>query len=394
MNNKSADSRYFGTVVPFSWYRGCTSAATAHFNEMARERCNAVRIDVSEEDLVLRIQEVAAVVQLAAAARLKAIIGLCGFGGVLGQGSLSQADAERSLFLRDHPSSMKVDGCGLSCAGQVCSRNPEFIDYVCALCCVVGCMQHVGGISAVHPRFSACFCALCSGGHASLSAGGDESSADRSRFRYQRRMTVLPDENEEEAGLLPSSAIATLHLLQAMFLSFRAAPSLAKSASAASVFGASLMRGSQADAASHAFRVIELSPHPSVTQPAADALLGSVPAATHIVLALPHTVVQHKQQQTSGPLGSENKLPTRKYEVHPRPAEPAAEACGKQDDALGGGESRLACCWDALAVVVESSVKCLRAFWCFFFCQHLFGSGCRNAEMPQVAGQRCGQGGH
>jgi hypothetical protein len=63
MNGDGSDI-LLGTVVPLSWYRRCTSAAAAHFSEMARERCNAVRIDVTEEDLVFRMQEVAAVVQL------------------------------------------------------------------------------------------------------------------------------------------------------------------------------------------------------------------------------------------------------------------------------------------------------------------------------------------
>ena len=76
MSSGSTTDLLYGTVVPFAWYRGCTSIAAGHFSEMAKERCNAVRIDVSEEDLIWRMQEVAAVVQIAAAARLKPLVGL------------------------------------------------------------------------------------------------------------------------------------------------------------------------------------------------------------------------------------------------------------------------------------------------------------------------------
>ena len=343
----------FGTVVPFAPYRGCVSIAAAHFSEMARERCNAVRIDVSEDDLVCRMQEVASVVQMAHASRLKPFIGLCGFAGMLGRGSLPRADADKSPFLHRHPTARKVDGSGLPCSGQVCTRNSEFIEYVCALSCAVGCISNVAGISIVHPNFSMCFCHMCQG----VQVEGGASST----FRYKRHMPVLPDDDDEQGGVLHSCASATLHVMQAMLLSFRMAPSLAKSTSATTLFGTTLLKGSQSDAVSQALRVLELSPQPSVMQPAMDVMLDSVPAATHVLLSLPYSVVSHAQLLEASSVTADANEPERKYKVHPQstlvidlaPVEgQSAQAAPQEERAVGDG-----CSWDAIAVVVETGLK-------------------------------------
>jgi hypothetical protein len=347
-----------GTVVPLSWYRGCTSAAAAHFSEMARERCNAVRIDVTEEDLVFRMQEVAAVVQLAVSARLKPLVGLCGMAGLLGRGSLSRADAASSPFLQRHQQLRKVDGCGLICPDQACTRNPVFVDYVCALCCAVGCIRNVGGISLVHPNFSTCFCRFCTGDR----GGGQTNDAAHSAFRYKRGMSVLPDEDDEQGqgGLLHVSASATLHLLQAMFLSFRMASKLSKSASAPALFGNSLVKDNQLDSLSRALRVLELSPQPSVMQPATDVLLDGVPAATHMVMPLPHSVVPHEQLHASLSSTLDAALPDMKYKVHAPPAaseQSRVAFAGVAEAAREEGVADEGCCWDAIAVVAETGIK-------------------------------------
>jgi hypothetical protein len=355
MDNQGSDI-LFGTVVPFSWYRGCTSVAAGHFSEMASERCNVVRIDVSEEDLVFRMQEVAAVVQLAVTARLKPLVGLCGFAGLFGRGSLSSSDAERSPFMQGHQQARKIDGCGLLSRDQVCTRNPKFIDYVCALCCAVGCVRNVGGISLVHPNFSMCFCRLCLGDR----GVGEPNNSAHGAFRYKRGMSVLPDEDEEQGSPLHSSASATLHLLQAMFLSFRMAPTLSKSPSATALFGTSLVKDSQFDSLARALRVLELSPQPSVMQPAPDVMLDSIPAATHVILSLPHSVIPHNQLQAALSSTWEAAIPEIKYKVEPRSATGAdftyqgatAEDAEKDDRRADDG-----CSWDAVALIAETSTK-------------------------------------
>ena len=345
MSSGSTTDLLYGTVVPFAWYRGCTSIAAGHFSEMAKERCNAVRIDVSEEDLIWRMQEVAAVVQIAAAARLKPLVGLCGLAGLLGRGSLPHDDASRSPFLQNHQHARKIDGRGLPCNGQVCARSPEFIDYVCALCCAVGCIRNVGGISAVHANFTMCFCRMCQGDRAE-----DEREG---AFRYQRKMPVLPDEDDEHSGAMRSAG-ATLQLLQAMFLSFRTAPVLAKSASAASLLGACLAKSGQVDTLARALRVLELSPQPNVMQPAIDVMLDAVPAATHVVLSLPCSRIPHKNltalssSASELPQGRHAHSPAASFEQEDPPSAAAHE---------GGQHGNDGCCWDAIAVLVDTSLK-------------------------------------
>ena len=56
--------------------------------------------------MIWRMQEVAAVVQIAAAARLKPLVGLCGLAGLLGRGSLPHDDASRSPFLQNQSNLM------------------------------------------------------------------------------------------------------------------------------------------------------------------------------------------------------------------------------------------------------------------------------------------------
>ncbi len=348
----SGDDIHFGTVVPFSWYRGCTSVASSHFSEMARERCNAVRIDVSEEDLVLRMQEVAAVVQLASAARLKPLVGVCGLAGMFGRGALSSADAERSPFLQSHQQAHKVDGCGVPCSGQVCCRDLAFIDYACALCSAIGCIRGIQGLSLVHPGFSSCFCSVCTGNRNEGNPAGD---ASQNRFRYKRGMPVLPDEDDERGGLLQSSASATLHLLHAMFLSFRSASSLAKSPSAHAFFAGSLMKTGTADLA-RVMRVLELSPVPSVMQPAAEMLLAGVPSATHIILPLPHTLLLH-HQISAFPSSSNFSSPDRKYKVQPRSAAGTQASNTHVGNAQEERNTSDGCCWDAIAIFVETNRK-------------------------------------
>jgi hypothetical protein len=358
MSGESSDI-LLGTVVPFSWYRGCAGIASAHFSEMASARCNAVRIDVSEEDLVFRVQEVAAVVQLAVTARLKPLVGLCGLAGLFGRGSLSRADAESSPFLRNNQHGRKVDGCGALSPDQACARNPKFVDYACALCCAVGCIRNVAGISFVHPNFSMCFCRLCVGER------GELNNATPGALRYKRGMSVLPDEDDEQMGSLHSCASATLHLLQAMFLSFRAAPTLAKSSSATAVFGAYLIKDSQFDSVARALRVLELSPEPSVTQPATDVMLDSVAAATHIVMSLPHSVVPHHQLQAASSATSDSSSHDVKYKVQPQssPRVDFAQLSSSEAEARHGDgateewSAGQSCCWDAVAVIVETSTK-------------------------------------
>ncbi len=349
----SSEDILFGTVVPFSWYRGCCSVSAMHFSDMARQRCNSVRIDVSDEDLVTRMQEVSAVVQLATAARLKPVLGLCGFAGMLGRGALPRCDADSSPFLSRHAHSRKVDGSGVQCSGQVCTRDPEFIDYACALCCAVGCIRGLGGISLVHPNFSMCFCRLCVDGGAEGDAQNDSS---RNRFRYKRKMPVLPDEDDERDGLFHSSAFATLHLLQAMFLSFRTAPLLSQTSSATAIFGRSLIKANQVDM-TRAVRVLELSPQPSVMQPAMEVMLGSVPAATHIVIPLPCSVVPHQQlANASMPSALHAPLPERKYTVQPRSASQTfTDAAAEQEEEQRPSSD--GCCWDVIALCVETTAK-------------------------------------
>jgi hypothetical protein len=272
--------------------------------------------------------------------------------GILGIGALSRTDAERSPFLQAHQDALKVDGCGVPCSGQVCPRNLEFIDYACALCCAVGCMRGVAGLSLVHPSFSSCFCSVCTG---DINEGEAQNDASKNRFRYKRRMPVLPDEDDERVGPLLSSASAALHLLHAMFLSFRSAPSLARSSSASAFFGGSLMKTGAADLA-RAMRVLELSPQPSVMQPAAEMLLGGVPSATHIIMPLPYTVLPHEQLRAS-PLSSSLSSPERKYKVHPRSAAGALSSDARAGDGQEERPVSDGCCWDAIAIFVETNRK-------------------------------------
>jgi hypothetical protein len=173
-------------------------------------------------------------------------------------------------------------------------------------------------------------------------------------------MPVLPDDDDEQGGVLHSCASATLHVMQAMLLSFRMAPSLAQSASATTVFGATLLKGSQSNAVSQALRVLELSPQPSVMQPAMDVMLDSVPAATHVLLSLPYSVVSHAQLLGASSSTADANEPERKYKVHPQstrvidlaPVEGQPQAAAHEERAAGDG-----CSWDAIAVVVETGLK-------------------------------------
>jgi hypothetical protein len=208
----------------------------------------------------------------------------------------------------------------------------------------------VGGISAVHANFTMCFCRMCQGDRAE-----DEREG---AFRYQRKMPVLPDEDDEHSGAMRSAG-ATLQLLQAMFLSFRAAPVLAKSPSAASLLGACLAKSGQVDTLAHALRVLELSPQPNVMQPAIDVMLDAVPAATHVVLSLPCSRIPHRNL-TALP-SSASELPQGRHHAQLHALSPAAsfEQEDVPSDAAheGGGHGNDGCCWDAIAVLVDTSLK-------------------------------------
>ena len=166
-------------------------------------------------------------------------------------------------------------------------------------------------------------------------------------------MPVLPDEDDEHSGAMRSAG-ATLQLLQAMFLSFRTASVLAKSASAASLLAACLAKSGQVDTLARALRVLELSPQPNVMQPAIDVMLDAVPAATHVVLSLPCSRIPHKNltalssSASELPQGRHAHSPAASFEQEDPPSAAAHE---------GGQHGNDGCCWDAIAVLVDTSLK-------------------------------------